>query len=89
MATFMLHFDCRANGAGDERVTADVCVVSDTLELAEAIAREAVQDRAHETGTLIAYSTLDKSRIAALDGDEALLYLKALQHKPSVAVMFS
>lgn len=89
MAIFMLHFDCRADDAGDEQVTADVCVISDTLEQAEGVAREALKARAREAGTLIAYSTLDKSRIAALDGDEALLYLKALQHKPSVAVMFS
>lgn len=89
MAIFMLHFDSRANGDETGQVTADACAISDTLEDAEALARKAIDARGYHAERLIVYSVLEKSQLPGLREYETLLYLRALQHKPSVAVMFS
>jgi hypothetical protein len=87
----MLHFDCSAAHAKDrsQRVTADACVLGSSLEQAEALAREAIAGHAYQAEGLIAYNTLEESGVAKLAGYETALYLKALQHKSRVAVVFS
>lgn len=89
MTIFMLHFDSSADGATEAHVAADACVISDTLEDAEALARKEIDARGYHAERLIVYSRLDKSQLPGLRDYETLLYLKALQHKPPVAVMFS
>jgi hypothetical protein len=91
MTVFMLHFGCHSSkgGAAAEQVTADSCVIGGNLAQAETTAREAISHHGYSVGDLIAYSQLDESKAATLNDYETALYLKALQHKPRVAVVFS
>lgn len=91
MAIFMLHFDCKENRAGrrGKHTTADACVISDSLEQAEAVAREAIQSHDYEAGALIAFSQIDKSRVVELDENDTVLYLRAMKQSPAVAVVFT
>ncbi len=91
MPIFMLHFGCTSedSGARKKSKAADACVISDSLDEAEAIGREAIEQHQYQAGALVAYNTIDKSAVAKLDEYETILYLKALKHSPSVAVMFT
>jgi hypothetical protein len=91
MPIFMLHFDCTSEdtGASKRNKAADVCVISDSVEQAEALGREAIGNHQYQAGSLIAYNTIDKAAVAKLDEYETILYLKALKNKPPVAVMFT
>jgi len=88
MKIYLLHFDSKKN-SHTSLVNADACVISDDLEQAEAVAREAIQQHDYAPGTLIAYSQLEEGQAATLTDYETALYLKALQRKPQVAVVFS
>jgi hypothetical protein len=88
MKIYMLHFDCHT-ATQASRVTADACVIGENLEQAEAVARDAIAQRDYTAGDLIAYSQLDEAQVATLSDYETALYLKALQRKPRVAVVFS
>jgi len=87
----MLHFACRSRhaDAGVAPLTADACVIDETLEQAESLAREAILARDYHVDELIAYSQLDEAQVATLGDYETALYLKAVQRKPRVAVVFS
>lgn len=91
MPIYMLHFDCSAAHAKADAnlLTADACAISDTLEQAESLGRQAIGEHDYDVGSLIAYSQVEKSEVAGLSEYETILYLKALKHKPTVAVMFS
>lgn len=90
MSVFMLHFGCLPAGATPQQAekTADVCVISKTLEQAEEMAREVIAGDGNEPGSLIAYSTVDKVDISHLGSEESLLYLRALKQNPQVAVFY-
>jgi len=88
MKIYLLHFDSHRI-SHTSRVTADACVIGDDLEKAEAVAREAIQQHDYSDGALIAYSQLEEAQASTLTDFEAALYLKALQRKPQVAVVFS
>lgn len=88
MKIFLLHFDSHKTN-DTAPVTVDACVISEELAQAEAVAREAIEQHDYSVGQLIAFSQLEEGEAASLSDYETALYLKALQRKPQVAVVFS
>lgn len=91
MPVFILHFDCQpADKTSTTRhQNAQSCSIAETLEQAEAQARDLITVHAHRAGELIAFARVEPEKIAHLSQDEATLYLKAQQHTPPCAVFFS
>ena len=91
MTILMLHFACRSRlaDARAAQLEADACVIDETLEQAESLAREAILAHDYRVDELIAYSQIDEAQVATLGDYETALYLKAVQRKPKVAVVFS
>ena len=91
MTIFMLHFDCRSSRPDHHgrHVTADACVIGESLDEAETLAHDAIMNHGYQAEGLIAYAQVEKAQIVELDEYETVLYLKAMQQDPSVAVMFS
>jgi len=87
----MLHFGCSSEQpeVRTTHQTADACVIGGSLEQAEAVAREVIEGHDYSAGDLVAYSRLEDDKASTLSDYEAALYLKALQRKPQVAVVFS
>lgn len=91
MTIYMLHFGCSSEqpDVHSKPQMVDACVIGGSLEQAEAVAREVIEDHDYRAGDLIAFSRLEDEKASTLSDYEAALYLKALQRKPKVAVVFS
>lgn len=91
MKIFILHFDCLAGdkAAAGPHWNADLCSIADTIEEAEAQARDLISSHAYTAGELISFLEVDPARLSQLSQEEALLYLKAQKHTPPCAVSFS
>ncbi|MEN8169108.1 MAG: hypothetical protein ABFS08_02680 [Pseudomonadota bacterium] len=91
MTTFILHFACTSPRASVATITwtADACVISPTIEEAEASARELIAERSYHATELIAFAKISEQQVASLSQLEATLYLKAQQNSTRRAVVFS
>lgn len=91
MPNFMLHFACKPprDTVKNEQWTADACVITNSLEEAEKLARELITLRTYQANELIAYAEVGDERVSALSQLEATLYLKAQQSNERAAVVFS